>query len=274
LQVFISRLTATDRWMDVLGLGPREHVAIVGGGGKTTLCFELARGLSGAGKRVITTTTTHMWRQEADFAPCVIFWPQDPLADHRLKDRLRKEGHVFVADQPLSSGKVKGIAPERADTFFQDPDIDYVIVEADGAAGRPVKAPAAHEPVIPSSVTLVIAVMGLEAIGMPVSGDSVFRLELFAELTGLGAGEVLTPGAAVPLFQSPMGLFKGAPEGARKIVCLNKADRLMPDQDVNDLARRLLQSPGTLIQRVMIGSLRQGTFWAWIRGDSRLDANP
>ena len=98
-----------------------------------------------------------VWRKEAECAPCVIFWAHDFLAVNRLKGGLKEKGHVFVADQPLDSGKVKGISPERADALFQGLDVDDVIVEADGAAGRPVKAPATHEPVVPSSATLVIA---------------------------------------------------------------------------------------------------------------------
>ncbi|EFK06008.1 conserved hypothetical protein, partial [delta proteobacterium NaphS2] len=31
--------------LDALNLGAREHVAVVGGGGKSTLCFELAQAL-------------------------------------------------------------------------------------------------------------------------------------------------------------------------------------------------------------------------------------
>jgi len=253
--------------MEVLGLGPREHVAVVGGGGKTTFCLKLAKGLSGAGKRVIMTTTTHVWLKEAEIAPCVIFWPHDVLMVNGLKTCLKEKGLVFVAEQPLTSGKVKGITPERADGFFQDPDIDYVIVEADGAAGRPVKAPAAHEPVIPTSATLVVALMGLEAMGMPISPESVFRLDRFRGLTGLDVGGILTPAGLATLFRSPEGLFRGTPERARKIVWLNKTDRLRPGQSPDGLASRLLQSPGAGIERVIVGSLWQGTCRVWVGDD-------
>jgi probable selenium-dependent hydroxylase accessory protein YqeC len=256
-----------------LGLGPREHVAIVGGGGKTSLCFALANELLDAGKCVITTTTTKVWRKEADCAPCVIFCPSGSPAFKRLKEGLREKGHVFVAQRPLDSGKVEGISPETADAFFQNLDIDYVIAEADGAAGRPVKTPAAHEPVIASSATLVIAMMGLEAMGMPLDPRVVFRPGLFSDLTGLDEGSTLTPAALARVFQSPKGLFKGTPETARKIAFLNKSDRLRPDQDVDDLARRLLRLPHGPIERVIIGSLMKSTCRVWIRDDRGIDAD-
>lgn len=265
--MFISELAGTDGWTEALGLGPREHVAVIGGGGKTTLCFALARGLLGAGKRVIATTTTHVWQKEAERAPCVIFWPPDSLSVNRLKECLDEKGLVFVAEALLDSGKVKGISPERADALFQDLDVDDVIVEADGAAGRPVKAPAAHEPVIPSSATLVIALMGLETLGMPVLPETIFRLDLFTGLSGLDVGDMLTPKAAAPLFQSPRGLFKGTPKRARKVVWLNKSDRLRSDEDVVDLARRLLQSTMPSIERVIVGSLLKGACRVFLRSE-------
>jgi probable selenium-dependent hydroxylase accessory protein YqeC len=252
-----------------LGLGPREHVAIVGSGGKTTLCFALANELSGAGKRVITTTTTRVRREEADCAPCVIYSPSGlPDAD-RLKEGIREKGHVFVAQRPLDSGKVEGIRPEMADAFFQDLEIDHVIAEGDGAAGRPVKAPASHEPVIPSSATLVIALMGLEAVGMPLDPDVVFRPRLFTDLTGLRVGNVLTPAALATVFLSPKGLFKGTPESARRIAFLNKSDLLGSYRDAEELVC-LLQMPDSRIERVIIGSLLKSTWRVWIRGDRGL----
>ncbi len=247
-----------DAWREVLGLCPREQVAVVGGGGKSTLCLSLAKALGRSGKRVIATTTTRVRLEEAQSAPCVLFRAGTPLPSCRLKAHLKEAGHLFVAEELLNSGKVKGVSPETADALFQDAEVDYVIVEADGAAGRPVKAPAGHEPVIPSSATLVVAMMGLEALGLPISLDTVFRLELFAGITGLGRGDILTPTAAAALFLSPGGLFRGAPQGARRIAWLNKADRLQSAEAGNDLARRLIRSPHPSIERVVLGSIVGG----------------
>jgi len=244
-------------WIAALGLGPREHVAVVGGGGKTSLCFALADELLASGNRVITTTTTKVWRREANRAPSSVFCPSGLQDFSRVKEGLSKHGHVFVAQRPLDTGKLEGILPETADAFFQSLDVDYLIAEADGAAGRPVKTPAAHEPVIPSSTTLVIAVMGLEAVGMPLDAGLVFRIGLFKALTGLEEGDVLTPTALAAVFESPRGLFKGAPESARRIAFLNKSDLLRPNQGGDDLACRLLRLPDGRIERVVLGSILQ-----------------
>ena len=65
-----------------LALGQREHVALVGGGGKTTLMFALAGELLQAGKKVITTTTTKIRGQEATRAPYKVFALSDPARHH------------------------------------------------------------------------------------------------------------------------------------------------------------------------------------------------
>ena len=245
-------------WMGLisaLGLGPREHIAIVGGGGKTSLCFALAEELLQTGRKVITTTTTKVWHKEANRAPCRVFCPSGSPSYEDLKEGLKRDGHVFVAQRLLESGKVEGITRAMADSFFKDLQVDYVIIEADGAAGRPVKAPAAHEPVIPSSATMVIAVIGLEAMGRPLDPEIVFRPGLFREITGLEDGETITPAALASVFQSPNGLFKGAPDAARRIAFLNKLDLLASEEEGRALARLLLQGPHASVERVVMGSL-------------------
>ncbi|MCP4668957.1 MAG: putative selenium-dependent hydroxylase accessory protein YqeC, partial [Deltaproteobacteria bacterium] len=134
-----------------LGLGSKEHVAMVGGGGKTSALFALARELAFMGRRVVMTTTTKVSRGEVYQSPSVILTPPGTHRQDDLTQAVIKHGLVFVGSGGLESDKVEGISPKRADAMFQEPLLDYLIVEADGAAHRPVKAPAQHEPVIPSS---------------------------------------------------------------------------------------------------------------------------
>ena len=241
--------------ISALGLGPREHIAIVGGGGKTSLCFALSEELLQTGTMVITSTTTKVLYREANRAPCVVFCPSGSAFHEDVREGLKRDGHVFVAQRLLESGKVEGITRAMADSLFLDLQVDYLIVEADGAAGRPLKAPAAHEPVIPSSVTMVIAVIGLEAIGRPLDSEIVFRLGLFREITGLENGETITSPALARVFQSPNGLLKGTPDTARRIVFLNKMDLLASEEEGRGLARLLLQCPSARVERVVMGSL-------------------
>jgi probable selenium-dependent hydroxylase accessory protein YqeC len=200
--------------VEALGLQGREHLAIVGAGGKTSLMFALAQDVQGAGKRVVTSTTTKVWHREALGAPRVVFLQADPFWNARVKEGLDKNGHVFLAERLLDSGKVQGVNPFVADELYERHDLDYLLVEADGAAGHPVKAPGPHEPVIAGSATGVVAMMGLEAMGRPMGPETVFRLDEFRKLTGIEPGQRLTPAALVSLFLHPEGLFRGAAKSA------------------------------------------------------------
>jgi probable selenium-dependent hydroxylase accessory protein YqeC len=243
--------------VSALGLGLREHVAIVGGGGKTSLMFALADALSRAGASVVTTTTTKVWLNQAQLAPHVIFRHSHPLWREELARGLSESQFVFVAERPLHTGKAQGIEPDVCDDLFASRAADYVIAEADGAAGRPVKAHAPHEPVIPQSSTVVIAMTGLDCLGRPADSETVFRLDLFLKMTGLREGQTLTPAAVSRLFKGTAGLFKGSPQKARLVVFLNKLDALMGDQDAVSLGRRILKSSFLPLDRVICGSMRE-----------------
>ncbi len=243
-----------------LGTRQRDHIAIVGGGGKTTLMFTLAGEIQRAGHKVITTTTTKIQRKEAALAPCEVSAFSNPAWHQNVVDGLQRHGHVFVAQRALDSGKVEGISPELADDLYQDPIADYLVLEADGAAGRPVKAPAEYEPVVPSSATLVIAMIGLEAIGKTLEEEFVFRLDLFEEVTGLHRGERLSRDSLVAIFESPNGLFKGTPLSARRIAFLNKLDLIDDHQGARELADRILRSRGASVDRVVIGSITKSEY--------------
>ena len=63
-----------------LDMNKHRAVAMVGGGGKSSTMYALARGARDAGKRVVVTTTTHMmprsWSSPATPAPraCACCW--------------------------------------------------------------------------------------------------------------------------------------------------------------------------------------------------------
>jgi len=249
-----------DSLMEALALGAREHIALVGGGGKTTLMFALAEELKRSGKRVITSTTTKVWHREALQSSTVLSVAEDPHWRDKTKEGLSKEGLVFVGQRVLGSGKVEGISPSLADEAYYNSDVHYLVVEADGAAGHPLKAPAEHEPVIPSSATMVVAMMGLEAMSARLDEATAFRVERVRHVTGLEPGDILTPSALAKVFLHPAGLFRGTPEAARRVVLLNKADLIRDESSATELAEILLTDPAKKIGRVVIGSLKEGVY--------------
>ena len=246
--------------MEAFAIGAREHVALVGGGGKTTLMFALAEELRRGGKRVITSTTTKVWHREALQYEKVVLVGDDLQWRDKAMEGLNKEGVIFIGHSLLDSGKVEGISPSLADEVYRDSNIHYLLIEADGSAGHPLKAPAEHEPVIPRSVTMVVAMMSLEAMSARLDEATAFRVEQVSKVTGLVAGDILTPRALAKVFLHPAGLFKGTPAGSRKVVFLNKGDLVKEETKVEKLADLLLSDRLKSIERVIVGSLEEGVY--------------
>jgi probable selenium-dependent hydroxylase accessory protein YqeC len=254
LEKVVNTLTAA------LGLEAREHVALVGGGGKTRLMFVLAEELRQAKKRVLTSTTTKIWHRQASDSTHVGFVQSNPTWRDELSGVLKAHGHGFLGHSLLESGKVRGIDPSLADELYQEKEVDYLIVEADGSAGRPVKAPAGHEPVIPDSATIVVGMLGLEALGQELSPEIVFRIDLFCKMAKIEERERLTAPVLSRLFLHPEGLFKGTPISAKRVAFLNKLDLLSEEQKARDLADHILGEKDSQVDRVVIGSIKESIY--------------
>ena len=241
---------------EALGLKAREMISLTGAGGKTTLLFRLARELSLEGKKVITTTTTKILEPSEDETPH-LFVSGD---EKRIKDfvgrHLDEYGHITLAKERIGGGKLRGISPELADSLWNLYDIDVLIIEADGAAGRPVKAPREGEPVIPSSTTLVVAVLGLDGVGKELNDQNVFQANRVSKLTGIPEGEKMTEEGMALLMTHPEGLFKGAPNSSRLAAFLNKVD--IPDglNRGRRIARIIFEKGYPGIERVISGQLK------------------
>ena len=204
-----------------LELGPHELVAAVGGGGKTTTLFALGRQLGG---RRVLTTTTKMGRDRTGGFP-VLFGPSDTA----LLDAVGAGDAVLVwkAD---GGHKAIGLDPDACDRWFDL--VDHVLVEADGAAGRPFKAPRPLEPVVPSHATLVVACIGASALGRVIA-DQCHRPMRVAALAGCSPYQRLTPERLATVLLSDRGLRKGRPEAARYAIVVHNvaaADRPFVDE--------------------------------------------
>ena len=146
----------------LLGIQP-GITAVIGGGGKTTLLRTLGLELA-QGHRVVLCTTTK-----------ILPFPDLPCAATRAELQALRETHrLLCAGTPVpESGKltVPEVPMETMAAWF-----DYVLVEADGAARRPLKAHAPHEPVIPPQANQTICVVGSSGFGRPITQERYARL--------------------------------------------------------------------------------------------------
>jgi molybdenum cofactor cytidylyltransferase len=136
------------------------------------------------------------------------------------------------------------------------PDVDYVLVEADGSRMRPVKAPGGHEPVVPPETTLLVPVAGLDAFAGPLDGVAhrPERIRALLDAEDISPDGRLTPSGLAHLLAHPDGGAKGLPAGARLIPLLNKAEDEKGLRVARATARHLLDAPG--VEQVVIGAVR------------------
>jgi molybdenum cofactor cytidylyltransferase len=200
-----------------LGLGERELVGLVGAGGKSTLLRRLGEELARRGHRVVLSTTTHLGIDQVGPLDEVV-WSVDP---ELVAEAAASRPPAFVLASATPS-KASGPPPAALDALFADGACDYLVVEADGARRRSLKAPAPHEPVIPSRATMVIVVAGLDAVGRPAI-EAAHRPERVAALTGRPEREPLRPEDVAAVLGHPEGGLKGVPASARVAVVLTKA---------------------------------------------------
>lgn len=234
-------------------------MSIVGAGGKTSLMFHLARQLASSGKRVLTTTTTKIFIPSAEQSDTLLIDPDPQVILRQARAHQAAGMHISAAAAYLpQTGKLQGFPPEVIHTFEDSGLFDWVVVEADGAARKALKAPAVHEPVIPENTSIVVALAGLEVLGRLLGEEMVFRSELAGELMQVSPGETITVPALARLLAHPSGAFKGAPAQARRFIFLNKADTPELEEKGTAVALHLNGSFPSVALAVMIGQLLEG----------------
>jgi probable selenium-dependent hydroxylase accessory protein YqeC len=224
---------------------------VAGAGGKTTLVYRLAAECRAAGWRVLVTTTTHMGTlPEAVTGPVFVEADGDPRDG--IRAALAGPGLATLLGRRVREDKLEGIAPERVDALAADADV--VLVEADGARGRSLKAPAAHEPVIASRTTVLVVVAALDVLGRPLDDRLVHRVDEVAAASGRGAGAPVDADMVVAALAWPAGYVARRPAGARAAVFFNKVEDAPAAAAARGLAGRLVPP----YERVVAGAARGG----------------
>jgi probable selenium-dependent hydroxylase accessory protein YqeC len=239
---------------DALALSDHEIIALTGGGGKTALLFTLTQELLDKGLRVITTTTTKIFEPLPDQTPFLIIEADQGKAMASVEEGLLHNGHITFAAQRYPEGKIGGADPHLIERMAQDLPVDHIIVEADGAKRLPLKAPGDNEPIIPSSTTLLIPIVGIDALGKPLQEEHAFRPERIAALTGAQLGDPITPHLIAHVMTHPQGLCKGVPPGARITPFVNKVETTEGLTGARVVAQEVLEK-GHQIERVVLSRL-------------------
>lgn len=202
-------------------LRPGSIVSFVGGGGKTSALFSLARRQR---RPVLLTTTTKVGFNQIQAADRILT-PRDFSAEPEI---VGAERVIWISELHGNggTGKISGISDaDFAELARRAAKFGYsILIEADGAHRRSIKAPEKHEPVIPPETTAVAACIGLSVLDRPATDESVHRLACYLDCVGGQPGEIINEESILRLIAHPEGSFKSTPGSAERILLLNQAD--------------------------------------------------
>ncbi|MGB3210748.1 MAG: selenium cofactor biosynthesis protein YqeC [Desulforhopalus sp.] len=234
-------------FLQALDIRQGDVVCFAGAGGKTSLMFRLAGEAREQGLKVLVTTTTK------------IFVPDD--AEY---DALSVDGSLFSRDPVRAPGIYVGGQPSTVAGKMAGADInllasrrkyfDLVLIEADGAAQKSLKGWNRSEPVIPLFATKTIGIIDIQTIGATLCAALVHRLDIFCEITGSKAGELVTTRLLLRMILHDEGLFR-CTQGT-KILYVNKVESDADCTNVERL-REVLEDFS-----IVAGSIKKGTLCA------------
>ena len=222
---------------DFVNDGKKHTICLVGGGGKTTVMYELAAAWAACGRKVLVLTSTHIL-QPADGS-----FAADAAAVHNLWQQGR---YAVIGTPEPSTGKLT--APPQDLYEVLQPQADVILCEADGSRHHPCKVPAEHEPVLLHDCDMVLAVAGMDALGRPLA-QACQRPHLAAALLDCSAEKIIDAQMLASLLISEQGAHKNVGARAYYIV-LNKCDLLKAAQQ--EEIRRLLVSAGMDEHRIWL----------------------
>lgn len=215
----------------------KHTICLVGGGGKTTVMYELAAAWAACGRRVLVLTSTHILRPvDGSFA-----------ADATAVQNLWQQGRYAVIGTPeFATGKLT--LPPQSVYEALKLQADVILCEADGSRHHPCKVPAAHEPVLLPESDIVLAVAGTDALGNSLQ-QVCQRPQLAAELLNCSLDSVIDEQMLAALLLSEQGARKNV--GTRGFyIVLNKCDLISAVQQEEML--RLLVGAGIDEQRIWL----------------------
>ncbi|CDD09856.1 putative selenium-dependent hydroxylase accessory protein YqeC [Phascolarctobacterium succinatutens CAG:287] len=222
---------------DFFSDGKKHTICLVGGGGKTTVMYELAAAWAACGRRVLVLTSTHILRPvDGSFA-----------ADATAVQNLWQQGRYAVIGTPEpATGKLTAPPQDLYEALQLQADV--ILCEADGSRHHPCKVPAAHEPVLLPDSDIVLAVAGMDALGNSLQ-QACQRPQLAAELLSCSAEKIIDAQMLASLLLSEQGARKNVGARAYYIV-LNKCDLIKAAQQEEML--RLLVGAGMDEHRIWL----------------------
>jgi probable selenium-dependent hydroxylase accessory protein YqeC len=242
--------------VEVLQIGSGACVCLIGAGGKTTAMLALAADLRAAGRSVLVTTTTKI--RPIEGVPLLRARESVNLL-HALAEAAHNSPVVSLCDEILPQGKLQGVPSETVCDVVRAALFDVVLLEADGAARRPLKVHGEHEPVVPACASHLLMVAGLDALGALPGPEVVHRASLYAEVVRAPEDRPIGPEEVAASLRVAA---RHAPPGCEIAFILNKADDEARLSGATRIATHLLRSGNESV----VACVRGRAVWPAWRG--------
>ncbi|WP_418597158.1 selenium cofactor biosynthesis protein YqeC [Phascolarctobacterium succinatutens] len=213
---------------DFVNDGKKHTICLVGGGGKTTVMYELAAAWAACGSKVLVLTSTHILRPvDGSFA-----------ANVPAVQNLWQQGRYAVIGTPEpATGKLTAPPQDLYEALHLQADV--ILCEADGSRHHPCKVPAENEPVLLPDSDIVLAVAGMDALDNSLA-QACQRPQPAAALLGCNLNSVIDEQMLAVLLLSEQGARKNVGKRTFYIV-LNKCD-LLPVAQQEKILRLLVRA--------------------------------
>lgn len=188
-------------------------VCCIGAGGKKTTMFQLAKAHGG---RVGITATAHIEYFPGTLNAINYIGTEEDILQAIRNDK--SSSAIAFAKPSERFGRRAGISTGLLQTIKNENHFELILVKADGARGRFIKAPAEHEPPIPGFTSTVIPVVSAKVFGMPLTEKIAHRVDRISKLAGLDEHDEIRPEHIARLLSSSEGSLKNA--GTAKVIPL------------------------------------------------------
>ena len=256
---------------DICEIEQSPMISIIGGGGKTSFMFALAREIREKKQRYpfITTTSTKIYYPSLSQSPNILIEPDISKVIQSLKKHSFQD--ITIASKIRSDRKLEGFsALEFVQLKKILPQYSFLI-EADGALGRSLKAHHATEPVIPPINHLIVAIVGLDILNQPLNEQFVHHSKLFRDRLQLEENKFINIEDIINILKHPKGYFHNAPKQSQRIVLFNKMDVFDNTEKIAQYCLEQLQCIN--INKIVLGSLQSDALFDVYKREQNLEFN-
>ena len=221
----------------------KPFVALFGGGGKTSLLYQLGNEFTKQYNRVLLTSIVKAG-PSPNFS-IVLSKPDKPITD-----LITNHHPLYLLKEKIRKDKYCGFESSELECWL--PNVDACVFEADGAKDLPLKAHSDYDPIIPSFTSHVIIVIGADVIETTLNEGKIHRPDIFKSLWGIKDDTVIDIPLITKVVTDKKGYLSKIPNGIKIVYFVNKANTFQ--EQAQDLALSIkLESSAS----VYYGSVRE-----------------